>query len=95
MGKVKILSPVHIGSGNTYYVAYQKDNYIYSLENVIETLDPSEVRNQKLLLNLQNSKNMSRDEFISKFKFDFRRKLYWKMDETRDFKKIFIIRFKE
>ncbi len=70
MEKIKILTPVHVGDGSTYYVADVKDNYVYTLDNVISIMNEKDITSDSITKILMRSKNLSRKEFIEKFKFD-------------------------
>ena len=70
MGKVKVLTPVHVGDGSTYYVAEVINNYVYTLDNIIRVMNEKDVTGDSITKILMRSKNLSRKEFIEKFKFD-------------------------
>lgn len=67
MSKIKIISPVHIGSGNNYYIVYSEGNRIWTLDDALETLDSSNSHYTNFYQSLLNERNLSRTDFISKF----------------------------
>lgn len=69
MGKVKILTPTHIGSGATYYVTHINDGYIYTLDDIVGLIDFTNPTSNIILNELKDkkSKNLSKKEFINKF----------------------------
>lgn len=73
MSKLRTLTPIHVGSGSTYYVAYTTNNMIYTLDDITNLLDFSDPKNERILNELQKGKNMSRGDFISKFNIDINR----------------------
>lgn len=68
MGRIKTLTPVHIGTGKVYYIAYIENDYIYTIDSICDTIGGKNLNNPILFNALQN-KNMSRDEFIRAFNF--------------------------
>lgn len=71
MSVIKVLTPVHVGTGNKYYVAYVKDGYMYSLDYVL-TLMNSDPRNISYVSEtlMKSKENISREDFVSRFQIN-------------------------